>query len=118
MSDNEFDERVDEVEELVAKLRANDRTVKSLCLDFETWEDVWDGNRNDDVKAKIDGDVVKLCRALEDNDVVRRLGIGSCGGFEGGEAIYEPSDGLEQVGRRGHHLLLLLLWSERDENSP
>ena len=66
MSDNEFDERVDEVEELVAKLRANDRTVKSLCLDFETWEDVWGGNRNGDVKAKIDGDVVKLCRALED----------------------------------------------------
>ena len=76
MSDGEYEERVDEVAELVSKLQANDRTVKRLCLEFEKWDELspW---RNADDRAKIDKDVVKLCRALEGNEIVRKLEVGS-----------------------------------------
>ena len=76
MSNNGFEDRVDEVEGLVAKLQANDRTVKRLCFEFEKWEDLnpW---RNADDRAEIDEDVEKLCTALEGNRVVRRVEVGS-----------------------------------------
>lgn len=77
MSDGEYEERVDQVDELITKLRANDRMVKRLGLDLEKWEDLSPWSNADD-RAEIDGDVEKLCRALEGNSVVRKLDVG-CG---------------------------------------
>ena len=75
MSDNEFEERVDEVDEFVSKLLANDRTVRSFYHEFDKWEHELDAWSNAEDRATLDADVVKLYRALENNTVVRRVDV-------------------------------------------
>lgn len=67
MSDNEYKERVDEVEELVAKLRANDSDVKVISLMFEEWEDM--------PEQEAIEEAIQLFRALEDNTTVEEANL-------------------------------------------
>lgn len=68
MSDDDYEEYIDEVEELVTKLRANDRTVKRLRLWFEKWEDM--------PEQEAIGEAIQLFRALEDNTTVKEVDLG------------------------------------------